>query len=151
MTTGLVVKFLHVLFVATWFGGISMMAMVLRDATRSNNLDTMSRALNRAQRWNMGMFMPLAVLALITGIYMMMQVDGEMPLWLIVKERLGSVVVLLFILFVVIYGRKALNQVQTSGIESAKAQSIIKRYIMLLYISLLLMAVLIFFATVKLA
>ncbi|AUS07682.1 hypothetical protein C1X05_01710 [Laceyella sacchari] len=151
MTAGLVVKFLHVLFVATWFGGISLMAMVLRDATRSNNLDTMSHALNRAQRWNMTMFMPSAVLSLITGMYMLMQVDGEKPLWLIVKERFGSVVVLLFILFVVIYGRKALNQVQASGIESAKAQSIIKRYIMLLNISLLLMAVLIFFATVKLA
>ncbi|MFC7441643.1 DUF2269 family protein [Laceyella putida] len=151
MTAGLIVKFLHVLFVATWFGGISLMAMVLRDATRSNNIETMSHALDRAQRWNMTMFMPSSILALLTGLYMLVQTSGEKPLWLVVKERFGSVVVILFILFVVIYGRKALNQVKTSGIETEKAQTIIKRYIMLLNISLLLLVVLIFFATVKLA
>lgn len=150
MTAGLIVKFLHVLFVATWFGGISLMAMVLRDATRSDNLETMSHALDRAQRWNMTMFMPSAILALVTGLYLFMQATGEKPLWLVVKERFGSIVVLLFILFVVFYGRRALNRVKASGIETAQAKSIIKQYIMLLNLSLLLLAVLIFFATVKL-
>lgn len=143
------VLFLHVLLVATWFGGISLMAMVLRDAVRSGNADTMSHALNRAQRWNMTMFVPVAVLVLITGIYMLLQF-AEKPLYVLVKERFGSLFVLLFILFVTWYGRKLLKQVSESG-EATQASQLVKRYIMILNVSLLCMVVLLFFVTMKFA
>jgi putative membrane protein len=140
--------FIHVVSVAAWFGGISMMAMYLRDATRSNNLETMSYALGKAQRWNLTMFIPTAVLVLLTGIYMLMQYANK-PLWLLVKERFGSLFVVLFILLIAFYGRKLLSQVKAGGVDSAKGQAILKRYIMLLNLSLLCMVILIFFVTVK--
>lgn len=140
--------FIHVVSVAAWFGGISMMAMYLRDATRSGNLETMSYALGKAQRWNLTMFIPTAVLVLLTGIYMLLQYANK-PVWLLVKERFGSLFVVLFILLIALYGRKLLSQVKAGGVDSAKGQAILKRYILLLNLSLLCMVILIFFVTVK--
>lgn len=140
--------FIHVVSIATWLGGIALMAMYLRDATRSGNLETMSYALGKVQRWNLTMIIPTAVLALISGIYMWMAY-AEKPFWLLVKERFGSLFVILFIVLVAFYGNKLLKQVKTNGTDTAKAQTLVKRYIMMLNISLLLLVVLVFFATVK--
>ncbi|MGA9172706.1 MAG: hypothetical protein WBZ33_01830 [Thermoactinomyces sp.] len=145
------VLFVHVLLIAAWFGGISLMAMVLRDAIRSNNPETMSHAISRAQRWNMTMFVPTAFLVLASGMYLLyvqLTLHND-ALWLMVKERFGSLFVILYILYIVFYGRKTLSQVKAAGSESGKAQTLLKRYIMALNISLLCMAVLIFFVTTK--
>lgn len=144
------IKFLHIAFVAAWFGGAALMAMFLRDAIRTDQVDRMNHALNRAQRWNLTMFIPTSVIVLLTGIFMMMQTGGEKPLWLLVKERFGSLFILLFILFIVLYGRKALAKVKSDGIEKEQVIGILKRYIMLLNLSVLCMVVLMFFASVKL-
>ncbi|MBA4496017.1 hypothetical protein ACFO25_15655 [Paenactinomyces guangxiensis] len=145
--------FIHIVCVAAWFGGVSMMAMYLRDATRSNNLETMSYALGKAQRWNLTMFIPTSVLVLITGVFMMLQMKllqlENKPLWVMMKERFGSLFVILFIVLIAFYGKKLLKQIQATGIDSGTGQSILKRYIMLLNLSLLCMVILIFFVTVK--
>lgn len=145
------VLFIHVVCIATWFGGASMMAMYLRDATRSNNLETMTYALGKAHRWNMTMFIPTSVLVLLSGMYLLVALNsfGHEPLWLIVKERFGSLFVIAFILVIAFYGKKLLRQVKESGVDSNKGQALLKRYIMILNISLLCMAVLIFFVTTK--
>jgi uncharacterized membrane protein len=141
--------FVHVVSIATLFGGISLMAMVLRDATRSNDVETMSKAMEKVQRWNLTMFIPTAVLVLITGVYMLMQYSNK-PLWLLVKERFGSLVIILFIVLVAWYGKKLLQRVKASGNDLQKATGLVKRYIMLLNLFLLFMIVLIFFVTTKL-
>lgn len=143
------VLFLHVIFVATWFGGISMMAMYLRDAVRSGDSDKISYTLNRAQRWNMTMFVPTSVLVLLTGMYLFMQFSGR-PLYLLVKERFGSLFILLFIIFVTWYGRKLLKQV-TESKDKALSIKLTKRYIMLLNISILCIAIIFFFVMMKFA
>lgn len=145
-----IIKFLHIAFVAAWFGGASLMAMFLRDAICTGETGRMDHALNRAQRWNLTMFIPTSVIVLLTGIYMMLQFDGDKPLWLLVKERFGSLFILAFILVIVLYGRKALAKVKSDGIEKEQVIGTVKRYIMLLNISVLCMVVLMFFASVKL-
>jgi protoporphyrinogen IX oxidase len=143
--------FVHVVSIATLFGGISLMAMVLRDATRSNEAETMSKAMEKVQRWNLTMFVPTSVLILLTGIYMLMKFDANKPLWLLVKERFGSLVIVLFIVFVVWYGKKLLQGVKASGTDVQKAIALVKRYIMILNLFLLFMIILIFFVTTKLS
>ncbi|MBD1372312.1 DUF2269 family protein [Hazenella sp. IB182357] len=144
--------FIHVVCVATWFGGATMMTMFLRDATRSNDVTTMANTLAKVQRWNLTMFLPTSVLVLITGMYMWMAYVGaeSKPLWLLVKERFGSLFIIAFILIIAFYGKKLLNQVKESGVQTATAQALLKRYIMLLNFSLLCMIILIFFVTIKL-
>ncbi|TCS93262.1 hypothetical protein [Hazenella coriacea] len=143
--------FIHVVCVATWFGGTAFMAMYLRDSIRSNSLETMSYSLGKAQRWNLMMMIPTAVLVLATGIYMLMQFASKDQLWIVVKERFGSLVIVLFIVLIAFYGKKLLKKVQASGIDLSKAQAHVKRYILIHNISLLFMIVLIFFVTVKIA
>lgn len=143
--------FIHVVCVATWFGGTAFMAMYLRDSTRSNSLETMSYSLGKAQRWNLMMMIPTAVLVLGTGIYMLRQFASKDQLWIVVKERFGSLVIVLFIVLIAFYGKKLLKKVQASGIDLSQAQAFVKRYILILNISLLFMIVLIFFVTVEIA
>jgi protoporphyrinogen IX oxidase len=140
--------FIHILFVATWFGGTSLMAMVLRDATRSNQLETMTHALEKVQRWNLTMFIPTAVVVLLSGIYLWLPY-AQKPLWLLVKERFGSLFIILFILTVAFYGKRLLQQIKAHGIDSSKGQAILKRYILMLNLSVLSMMILIFFVTLK--
>lgn len=143
------ILFLHVLFAATWFGGIALMAMYLRDAVRSDDADKISYAMGRAQRWNMTMFVPTSILVLLTGMYMFLQFQGR-PLYLLVKERFGSAFILLFIIFVTWYGRKLLNQI-TQSKDTKESVKLAKRYIMLLNISILCIAIIIFFVMMKFA
>ncbi|WP_124726459.1 hypothetical protein [Staphylospora marina] len=151
MTSFGIALFLHVLLVASWFGGVSVMAMVLRDAVRSGDIDKMNDTLGRVQRWNMTMYLPVSILALATGVYLLIQRmgGGETPLYLLVKERLGSLLVLLYIVFVAYLGKKWLKQAREAK-DSGQTASILKRYIQVLNLSLLVMTVLIFFVTVKL-
>jgi protoporphyrinogen IX oxidase len=140
--------FIHILFVATWFGGTSLMAMVLRDATRSNQLATMAHALEKVQHWNLTMFIPTAIVVLLSGIYLWLPY-AQKPLWLLVKERFGSLFIILFMLVVTFYGKKLLQQIKANGIDSSKGQAILKRYILMLNLSVLSMMILIFFVTLK--
>jgi hypothetical protein len=141
--------FIHVLCVATWFGATTLMAMYIRNATRSNDQLTITNSLATAHRWNLTMMIPTSVLVLITGMYMLMSYDNK-PLWLLVKERLGSVFVVAFILIITLYGKKLLKSVKESA-SITTSTSIAKKYIMVLNLSVLVMLILIFFVTTKIA
>lgn len=140
--------FIHVFSVATWFGATTLMAMYLRNATRTNDNTVMANSLETAQRWNLTMMIPTSVLALITGMYMLMQFEGDKPLWLLVKERLGSIFIIVFILVIALYGKKLLKAAKESA-SSSTTSSFLKRYIMILNLSVLIMLILIFFVTTK--
>lgn len=142
--------FIHVIGVATWFGSITLMAMYLRNATRTKNLENMATALATTHRWNLTMMIPTSVLVLITGIYMFAAIGGaEKPLWLLVKERFGSLFVILFIIVISFYGKKLLQKVKDTETKQEMAQTLLKRYILILNLSVLCMVILIFFVTVK--
>ncbi|MBA4603350.1 DUF2269 family protein [Thermoactinomyces mirandus] len=149
MTAFGIVKFLHVVSVAFWLGGIALLAFFLRDAMMTKQIDQMNHVLERAQHWNLVMFVPTSVIVLLTGVIMMMTVDGHKPSWLLAKERFGSLFVILFILFVVFNGRKTLAKVKFKGFGDEKTVRILKYYIAFLIISLICMVILIFFVTVK--
>lgn len=142
--------FIHVLCIATWFGGTTLIAMFLRNATRSNDEKAMTNALSTAHRWNLTMMIPTSVLALLTGIYMLLQFQGDKPLWLLVKERFGSLLILVFILLITIYGRKLLKSAKESS-SSNLVPALLKRYILILNLSVLCMVILIFFVTTKIS
>jgi putative copper export protein len=140
--------FIHVFSIATWFGATTLMAMYLRNATRTNDNTVMANSLATAHRWNVTMMIPTSVLAFITGLYMLIQFQGDKPLWLLVKERLGSLFIIAFILVIALYGKKLLKAAKESASSSTTA-SFLKKYIMVLNLSVLIMVVLIFFVTTK--
>jgi putative copper export protein len=142
--------FIHVFSIATWFGSTTLMAMYLRNETRSNEQLAMTNALGTAHRWNLTMMIPTSVLVLITGMYMLIQYEGDKPFWLLMKERLGSLFIIAFILLITLYGKKLLQAAKNASSADA-AVAPVKRYIMVLNISVLIMALLIFFVTTKIS
>lgn len=140
--------FIHVICISTWFGGLCVMAMYLRDSIRSNKLENMSYALNKVHKWNLTMFIPVALLALASGLFMLLGFGTPKPLWLLAKERIGSLVILLFVVMIITYGKKLTKNL--SELRSPEELAVrVKRYIMILNLSLLVMTVLIFFVTFK--
>lgn len=143
--------FIHVFTIATWFGAITLMAMYLRDATRSTQLENMAYAIQKSQRWNLTMMIPTSVLAFLSGLYMLLQShSANNPTWLIVKERFGTFVILAFILIITFYGRKLVKSLQNKDVNIEEAQKSLKRYIMVLNLTVLCMVILMAFVTLKL-
>ncbi|WP_169713759.1 hypothetical protein [Paludifilum halophilum] len=141
--------FVHILSIATWFGGLTVMAVWLRKSTALHQSGiSMSKSLENVHNLNVRMMVPVAVLALAAGMYMLVTGTwgADQPLWLTVKERFGSLFVLLYIIGLPLYGGKLLKKVQSEKDESTMA-STVKRYIGLLNFSLLAMLVIIVFVT----
>ncbi|MGA8941644.1 MAG: DUF2269 family protein [Thermoactinomyces sp.] len=149
MTTYGIIKFLHVVSVAFWLGGITLSTFFLRDAMMEKQIDQMNHTFERVQHWNLVMFVPASFVVLLTGITMLMQLDGSKTFWVLVKERFGSLFIILFIAFVVFYGRSALAKMRIKSSENGINFRILKYYTIFLNISIICMAFLIFVVTVK--
>jgi uncharacterized membrane protein len=138
--------FVHVVSVATWFGGLSMMAIWLRNAARGKATDAQA-SLRAAHRANMTMLVPTAILALITGLYMLMSGEwgSDKPLWLLIKERFASTWILIYILLFSFAGGKLLKKAQ----DEKDAGFAVKRYILCLNLSLAILTLIILVVTFK--
>ncbi|BCU80447.1 hypothetical protein JIR001_02300 [Polycladomyces abyssicola] len=138
--------FIHVVSVATWFGGLSMMAIWLRNAARGQSIDAQASLL-AAHRANMTMLVPTAILALITGLYMLMSGDwgSDKPLWLLIKERFASTWILIYVLLFSFFGGKLLKKAQAEK----DTEIAVKRYILWLNLSLAILTLIILVVTFK--
>jgi putative membrane protein len=138
--------FIHVVSVATWFGGLSMMAIWLRNAARGQSIDAQA-SLRAAHRANMTMLVPTAILALITGLYMLMSGGwgSDKPLWLLIKERFASTWILIYILLFSFVGGKLLKKAQAEK----DTEIAVKRYILWLNLSLAILTLIILVVTFK--
>lgn len=139
--------FTHIVSTATLLGGLSLIVMFLRDTTKSSNIETMTYAAKKVQHWNRAMMVPVAGLAFVSGIYMMFQYTQK-PIWLVLKERLGSLFLFLFIMFIITYGKKLVMKIEAqTNLETV--QSLINRYIRILNFAILYMIALIFIVSFK--
>jgi len=138
--------FIHIVSIATWFGGLSMMAIWLRNAVRGESTDAQA-SLRAAHRANMTMLVPTAVLALITGLYMLITGEwgSDKPLWLLIKERFASIWVLIYVLLFSFAGGKLLKKAQ----EENDAGNAVKRYILWLNLSLAILTLIILVVTFR--
>ncbi|GGE23816.1 hypothetical protein GCM10011571_27330 [Marinithermofilum abyssi] len=143
--------FIHVFSMATWFGGIAGMAFLLRKSIRQHEQGfSMKQTLENVHKLNTSMIVPTAVLVLAAGLYMLTTWDANKPLWLLVKERFGSLITFLYIVAIPFYGKKLLNKVREAT-DAAEMAAGVKRYIMLLNVTLLAMLVIIFFVTFQIS
>ncbi|SFS89353.1 hypothetical protein SAMN05444972_11062 [Marininema halotolerans] len=142
--------FIHILCMASWFGGLAVMVIWLRKSIRFNNEGfSMTKSMESVHNLNVRMMIPVAVLGAIAGFYMLLtgSWSAYMPLWLIIKERAISIFILLYIIALPIYGGKLSKRVQSESGDAAV--SAVKGYIMLLNISVLVLLFTIFIATIK--
>lgn len=139
--------FIHVVCTATLLGGLSLIVMFLRDATRSNQVDVLTDRMQKVQHWNKTMMVPVSGLALFSGIYMLFQYTQK-PTWLLIKERFGSLFLFLFIVIVLTYGKRIVKNIESKTDFSAMLP-FVHRYIRLLNIAILYMIAMIFVVTFK--
>lgn len=140
--------FVHVLSVASWFGGLAVMTVWLRKSTKLHDSGiSMDQSLKNVHNLNVRMMVPVAVLALISGLYMLIQGDMK-PLYLVIKERFASLIVLAYVVGFPIYGGRLFKKLQGETDSTAKT-AIVKRYINLLNLTLLLLVFILLVVTFK--
>jgi hypothetical protein len=95
----------------------------------------------------MTMLVPTAVLALLTGMYMLLSGGwgSDKPLWLLIKERFASTWILVYILLFSFVGGKLLRKAQ----EEKDTAIAVKRYILWLNLSLAILTLIILVVTFK--
>ncbi|PTX58900.1 hypothetical protein C8P63_11482 [Melghirimyces profundicolus] len=141
--------FIHILSIASWVGGITVMAVWLRKSTKLHDQGlSMKESLVNVHNLNVRMMVPVAVLTLLTGLYMLVQWGPDKPLYLLIKERFGSLIVLLYAVGLPIYGGRLLKKVKAET-DPAAMTGTLKRYIRLLNLTLLLLVFIIFAVTFK--
>lgn len=128
--------FIHLAGLAAWFGvtlmGVLMLLSVkgkLAEANLTSVAQTIVRNINRVTH-------PAAFLVLASGLYMILQWDRDgMPFWLAFMERVGGMVIILFMIILSIFGAKLRKKLaQSDGAGAAKS---ISTYAMVTFIFLL--------------
>lgn len=141
--------FLHVAGVATWFGALHILAIWLGRTAKAADGKTLAQTLQAVHRLNMRTLVPSAFIVLAAGMYMLSQLHGgaDLPLWLLFKERFGSLLILVYIIGFTLYGRK-LKSATSSG-DDALLRKTARRYTISAHVTTLLILLVILFATMK--
>lgn len=115
--------FIHLIGLAAWFG-VTLMGVVLllsirgklAEASLSSVGQTIVKNINRITH-------PAAFLVLASGFYMVMQWDRDgMPFWLAFMERVGGMVIILFIIILSILGVRLKKKLaHNDGAAAAKS------------------------------
>ncbi|SMO88733.1 hypothetical protein [Melghirimyces algeriensis] len=141
--------FIHVLSIASWVGGLTVMATWLRKSTKLHEQGiSMTESLVNVHNLNVRMMVPVAILTLASGLYLLIQWGPDKPMYLLIKERFGSLIVLLYAVGLPVYGGRLLKRVKSETEPSAMTKTV-KGYINLLNITLLLLVFIIFVVTLK--
>lgn len=115
--------FIHLAGLAAWFGvtlmGVLLLLSIrgrLSEASLASVGQTIVKNINRITH-------PAAFLVLASGLYMVMQWDRDgMPFWLAFMERVGGMVIILFMIILSILGVKLKKKLaQNDGAVAAKS------------------------------
>lgn len=90
--------FVHIAGVAFWLGGTATLYVLYRKSMRLSGSDGISVAYDTTRSVIMGILNPSALLVLLTGIGMLMQmglVGATKPFWLTFMEQFGGMVALI--------------------------------------------------------
>jgi putative membrane protein len=142
--------FIHVISMAAWFGGLAVMAVWLRKAIANHESGlSMTKSLEFVHNLHVRMMLPTAVLVLIAGLYLLFGQGGAGgQTWLLVKERFGTLFLLVYIIGLPIWGSKVLKKAKATSDTQAMVP-LVKRYIHVLNLTVLVIAFIILTATIK--
>lgn len=143
--------FIHVLSIASWFGGLAVMVVWLRKSTKLHDKGiSMDHSMENVHNLNVRMMVPVAIMAFAAGLYLLMSGNwgADKPMWLTIKERFGSLIILAYVIGLPVYGGRLFKKLQGETDTAAKAAGV-KRYINLLNLTLILLAFIILVVTFK--
>nr|MBO2497106.1 hypothetical protein [Bacillota bacterium] len=139
--------FLHVAGVATWFGAMHILAIWLGRTAKAADGKSLSETLQAVHRLNMRTLVPSAIIVLAAGAFMLYSKynPADLPLWLLFKERFGSLFILAYIIGFTLYGRKLKSATNSGDAELLRKTA--RRYTILAHVTTLLILIVILFAT----
>lgn len=114
---------LHIVGVALWIGSFLMLGFLLKGLIKeANHLKDYGMVIQRIQKWVMLGVLPSLVLVLLSGTYMILQLNRDtLPLYLTVMEQGGTLIILLTIIFVSIYSVKLTKKLQGIPVKKDKS------------------------------
>lgn len=114
---------LHIVGVVIWIGSFIVLGYLLKGLTKNGSLKDYSFVIKRIQKSVMVGVLPSLVLVLLSGTYMILQLNRDtMPLYLTIMEQGGTLIILLTIILVSIYSVKLSKKLQ--GIPLKKDKSL---------------------------
>lgn len=132
---------IHIVGVTLWIGSFLGLGYLLKTiVNQDKNIADFTVVIKRIQKWVMLGIMPSLVLVVLSGSFMINKFNrSAMPLYLSIMEQVGSLIILLTIIFISIYSVKLSKKLK--GVPLKKDQSlaqISKIYANFLYISAVL-------------
>src|SRR5690606_20060821 len=90
---------LHIVGVVIWIGSFIVLGYLLKGLTKNGSLKDYSFVIKRIQKSVMVGVLPSLVLVLLSGTYMILQLNRDtMPLYLTIMEQGGTLIILLTII-----------------------------------------------------
>lgn len=100
--------FLHVLGVIVWVGTFISFGLLLRALVKNEeSIDRQKSLLMRMSRFVNRGVIPSSIVVLLSGVYLIMQFSrSDLPFYLSFMEQMGSLVILLSVIFLTIQSRR---------------------------------------------
>lgn len=110
--------FLHLTGVAIWVGAFIAFGLLLRSLVKSKQVEAQSSIVNQIRRWvNIGII-PSGLIVLVTGVLMIVQFSRDaLPMYMILMEQIGSLVILGSVIAISIYSFKLKKQMQAHSLN----------------------------------
>ncbi|WP_444685323.1 hypothetical protein [Alkalicoccus luteus] len=112
---------LHIGGIALWIGSFAAFAWLLRGMAQQGELaEAEKRQICRMTRFvNLGV-LPAAGIVLMTGVYMILQLNREtLPLYMLVMEQAGALIILVTAVGTGLYSRRLVKQLDEKGARAA--------------------------------
>ncbi|MFC4736787.1 hypothetical protein ACFO4L_09345 [Bacillus daqingensis] len=112
---------LHIGGIALWIGSFAAFAWLLRGMVQQGELaEAEKRQIRRMTRFvNLGV-LPAAGIVLMTGVYMILQLNREtLPLYMLVMEQAGALIILVTAVGTGLYSRRLVKQLDEKGARAA--------------------------------
>lgn len=145
MTTYSLYYFLHIAGLAIWVGALLVLSVLLLSSKKelhaTSILIPVTKVVNR-------FINPSSFIVLVSGIFMLIQFGDYKPLYIIIMERGGSLIILLSIILLTWQSNKMKKAIAEN--DGGKLVQTSSRYATYMFSSALLALVIVFFASVKL-
>ncbi|SDO17213.1 hypothetical protein [Alkalicoccus daliensis] len=113
---------IHIIGVALWLGSFTAFGFLLQSLVREDEpMKNYRSVINKIRIWiNYGV-LPGAVVVMLTGVYMILQLNREtLPFYMIFMEQAGSMIVLLTVVMLSVYSRRLKKKLEGETLKKDK-------------------------------
>jgi putative copper export protein len=115
--------FIHLSGLCVWLGSLVAVGILLSAMKKQIHSADVGALVKKTVRTFNFLTHPSAFLVLISGVLMLLQmgIGSDKPFWMIYMERVGGMVILLFIIVISIMGRRLVKRISSGGVQSASS------------------------------